>query len=86
MRGIVILTMVFITACATPEQRVERQLRVYGPYCDRIGFQRDTDAWRNCVVQQVAIDAQRAQAAAANSANIQRATQIQQPVPIRIVP
>lgn len=85
MRAIVIVT-VLLTACATPQQRAERQMRVYGPYCDTLGFQRDTDPWRNCILQQAGIAAQQAAASAANTANVQRAVQIQQPVPIRIVP
>lgn len=46
------LLSVVLSGCATPEQRAERQIQVLGPYCDKLGFQRDTDGWRNCVQTQ----------------------------------
>ena len=51
-------TLCLLAACTTPEQRraymlaeVESMVQVYGPACDRLGYARDTDPWRNCIVQ-----------------------------------
>lgn len=60
-----ILTVVAVVAggCATPaeqaarmEREMERNILVYGPACEKLGFQRDTDAWRNCVLRLVQQD------------------------------
>ena len=48
------LGFVLLAGCATPEQRAEQALVQFGPYCDKIGYQRDTDQWRNCITQQAA--------------------------------
>ena len=45
----VLLSSLLLSACATPEQRADQTLAAFGPYCDRLGYQRDTDAWRHCV-------------------------------------
>ena len=46
-----------LAACATPGQRaaemqaeVDEMIVVYGPACDKLGFQSSTDPWRNCVL------------------------------------
>lgn len=46
-----------LAGCATPaeqaarmEREMERLVTVYGPACDRLGFKRETDPWRNCVL------------------------------------
>lgn len=59
-----------LAACATPEQRAARAIERFGPYCDKIGFKRDTDPWRTCVVNaQAASDAEDDAIAARASAN-----------------
>ena len=47
-----------LAACATPAQRaaymereVDYMIQVYGPGCEKLGFKRDTDAWRDCVLR-----------------------------------
>lgn len=50
------LILLFLAGCATPEQRADQMIAMYGPVCDRLGFQRNTDGWRNCIVQQSAGD------------------------------
>lgn len=52
MRYALIAAIALLAACATPAQRAERVMAIHGPYCDKLGFQRDTDPWRNCVMQQ----------------------------------
>lgn len=47
-----------LSACSTPAERaarvqreVEGMIQVYGPACDRLGFTRDTDPWRECILR-----------------------------------
>jgi len=56
--AIYILSMLALLAgCATDpltEQRnatklMEYKMQVYGPACEKLGFAKDTDAWRDCV-------------------------------------
>jgi hypothetical protein len=55
---IFLLATLFITGCATPEQRaaqisaeVDDMVRVYGPGCEKLGFKSDTDPWRDCILR-----------------------------------
>lgn len=34
------------------ELRATNAIRMHGTYCDRMGFARDTDPWRRCVMDQ----------------------------------
>ena len=52
---IVITTI--LTSCASREEQaaraereVDRRIFVVGPACEKAGFKRDTDPWRNCVL------------------------------------
>ena len=47
MRYLVLLLM--LAGCATPEQRAMQAMAEFGPYCQKLGYQRDTDAWRHCI-------------------------------------
>lgn len=51
------LSTLALAGCATPaqdavkfEQQFERRVQTYGASCEKIGFTRDTDPWRNCVL------------------------------------
>ena len=51
------LLAVLLTGCATTAERaarmqaeVDEMVAVYGPACEKIGFQPGTDPWRNCVL------------------------------------
>ena len=57
-----ILAASLLAACATPEQRavamqrqVDEMITVYGPACERLGYSRDTQPWRDCILR---LDAQ----------------------------
>ena len=57
------LAFLILSGCATPEQRavqqqqnIDRMISTYGPACERLGFQGNTDAWRNCILQLSAKD------------------------------
>jgi hypothetical protein len=46
-----------LTGCMTTAERaaimqaeVDEMVAVYGPACEKLGFQSGTDAWRNCVL------------------------------------
>jgi hypothetical protein len=45
-------------ACATQADRmaqaqrdVDEMIAVYGPACDKLGYKRETDQWRDCVLR-----------------------------------
>ena len=47
-----------LAACSTPQERsakmqaeMDRILVEYGPACTRLGFEANSDQWRNCVLQ-----------------------------------
>ena len=51
-------TLATLAACTTPQERavqkqaeVEQMMVIYGPACQRLGYQPQTDAWRSCVLQ-----------------------------------
>jgi hypothetical protein len=55
---IAMLVMLFLSGCATQEQRaaqisreVDDMVRVYGPGCEKLGFKQDSDQWRDCVLR-----------------------------------
>ena len=64
MRALTSLVLVaLLTACATPAERaaqmeleIDEMIQVYGPACERLGFQRDSDPWRDCVLRLAAKD------------------------------
>jgi hypothetical protein len=59
MRTLMLLPVaVLLAACSTPQERaarlqaeMEHDMQVYGPACVRLGFQVNSDPWRNCVLQ-----------------------------------
>ncbi len=64
------LILLLLAGCATPEQRAERDIAKFAPYCEKLGHQRDTDKWRECIqtnVSDAKATASRASAAAIQS-------------------
>lgn len=51
---VLILVSCAMAACATPEQRARHMIEVHGPTCAALGFTRDTDPWRNCILRRQA--------------------------------
>ena len=50
--------ILLLTGCATPAERAERQQRemdemmaVYGPACEKLGYVRNEDKWRDCILE-----------------------------------
>ena len=59
-----IALLVFVAGCATPAERaaqmereIDEMIVVYGPACERLGFGRDSDPWRDCILRLNAKDA-----------------------------
>jgi hypothetical protein len=49
-----------LAGCATPtpaeraaraQAEMAQLITIYGPACDKLGFQKDTDNWRDCVLR-----------------------------------
>ncbi len=49
MKPFYLLAIFALAGCATPEQRAERHIARYGPYCEKLGYQKNTDQWRSCI-------------------------------------
>jgi hypothetical protein len=50
--------LVAVTGCATQAERaaaiqaqVDDMIKVYGPACEKMGFTKDTDPWRDCILR-----------------------------------
>lgn len=49
--------LALVAGCATDPatqqkyalQQMEYKLQVYGPACEKLGFEKDTDSWRTCI-------------------------------------
>lgn len=44
-----LLLLLLLSGCATEEERAAEVLAAFGPYCEKLGYTKDTDAWRQCV-------------------------------------
>lgn len=44
-----LLIGLLVAGCATPEQWAKQVIAEYGPYCEKLGYKKDTDAWRQCI-------------------------------------
>jgi len=58
-----IAAAVAMAGCATTaeqaarmERDMESYIQIYGPACQKLGYQQDTDPWRNCVLRLVMYD------------------------------
>lgn len=64
MRNFFILTLcAALASCATQEERalqqqrnIDKMIAIYGPACEKLGFQNNSDVWRNCILQLSAKD------------------------------
>jgi hypothetical protein len=55
--GLATLLIILLAACETPAERAARvkaevddMVRVYGPGCEKLGYQKETDPWRECIL------------------------------------
>ena len=54
----VLFLILGLAGCATPAEQaaqwqaeVDNMVQVYGPACERLGYKRDDDKWRDCVMR-----------------------------------
>jgi hypothetical protein len=54
---LMVLMLVAVTGCMTQADRtaaaqaeVDDMIKVYGPACEKLGFTKDTDKWRECIL------------------------------------
>jgi len=45
-----LLILLLLAGCATPEQKADKMVERYGPACSKLGYQADSDKWRDCIV------------------------------------
>jgi hypothetical protein len=57
-KWILIAGVLGIAGCATPVDRaaqwqaeVDTMIEVYGPACEKLGYKRDEDKWRDCLLR-----------------------------------
>ena len=41
--------LVLLAGCATPAQQAAEVIAAFGPYCESLGYTRNTDPWRQCI-------------------------------------
>jgi len=44
-----LLIALVLAGCATPEKRAENAIAKFGPYCEKLGYSKDSDKWRECI-------------------------------------
>lgn len=47
----IVLLALVLTGCYSPQRHAENLQRIHGPYCESMGFKRNTDPWRQCIQQ-----------------------------------
>ena len=62
--GILILLAALLLGCATPAERaarvqaeVDEMIQVYSPGCEKLGYTKDSDQWRECILHLATRDA-----------------------------
>ena len=62
-RWILIAALLGLAGCATTAERaaqwqaeVDNMIQVYGPACEKLGYKRDEDKWRDCLQRLAAWD------------------------------
>ena len=41
--------LVLLAGCATPAERAADVIAAFGPYCESLGYTKNTDPWRQCI-------------------------------------
>lgn len=61
MRVILLITVV-LAGCTTVSDRavraehdIDASIRVQGPACEKLGYQKDSDPWRDCIIRLSAV-------------------------------
>lgn len=57
---LLLASLLVLAGCATPtpaeraahaQAEMRQLMAVYGPACEKLGYQKDTDLWRDCVLR-----------------------------------
>jgi hypothetical protein len=58
MKALILPLALVLSACASTgdpsaqwQREVDQMVQTYGPACDRLGYARDDDKWRDCVLK-----------------------------------
>lgn len=64
--GLMVLLVAALAACMTQAERIaaekaeiDEMIRIYGPACEKLGYARDADPWRDCILRLRAHDDER---------------------------
>ena len=41
-----------LVGCATPQEKAEQMIERYGPMCEKLGYTKNTDPWRDCILKE----------------------------------
>ena len=52
MRIIALACIVALAGCITAEQQADRDIAEFSPYCEKLGYVKNTDKWRDCILTQ----------------------------------
>lgn len=47
--SIALAAAITMTGCASPQERAAKLVEKLGPYCEGLGYKKDTDPWRACI-------------------------------------
>ena len=67
-----LLLVLLLSGCASPEQKAARDIVRYAPYCETLGYQPNTNDWRQCVREERANAVAASQRAVNNAATLQK--------------
>lgn len=66
LRFLTLAGVIMLTACVSPAERaarmqaeVEEMIQIYGPACEKLGYKRDDNPWRDCVIRLAAKEERR---------------------------
>lgn len=59
----ILIVLLLLQGCALHEQMISDRISAKGPTCEKLGFQKDTDPYRQCQIQLYQTDQANANAA-----------------------
>lgn len=56
--GLMVLLLAVLAGCMTQAERIaaekveiDEMIKIYGPACEKLGYARDADPWRDCILR-----------------------------------
>lgn len=56
--GLMVLLLAALAGCMTQAERIaaekaeiDEMIKIYGPACEKLGYAKDTDPWRDCILR-----------------------------------